>query len=123
MGMFRAAHALAALGWLATVLPLGFGPGLLRLFDMERWDDHLPTSALVAGLLILSLWMLIRRMRVGPLRGRWTLWSSVAGLAFTMIGCLIFVAAPGEWTVWAGPIIMGPAFFILASEPFVKGEA
>lgn len=122
MGIFRAAHGLAVIGWLGTVLPLLTGPGLLALFEMQSWRDQVPTSMLVAGMLAVSLWMLIRRVRVGPLRGRWTLWSSVAGLVFTMIGGLIAFGMPADWTLWAGPLLLGPAFFMLAVEPFLASD-
>ncbi|NNF90877.1 MAG: hypothetical protein HKM96_05805 [Boseongicola sp.] len=122
MAFYRLVHAIACLGWLGAVVPLAFAPGLLRHFEMESWRDHLPTSVVVGGMLILAFWMLVRRILRGPLRGRWTLWASVAGLAFTMMGGMIAYRAPEDWIIWAGPLTMGLAFFVLATEPFVRGH-
>lgn len=118
--LFTAAFWIAWAAWLGVGWMIWRGPGVMAFFGTDRHDLGNPAALLVLGLLGIVLWLLLRRVRRGVLSGRATLWSSISGLAFAVMGAALALTA--DWAVWAPPFVLGLALFTLALEPFVRGE-
>lgn len=109
-------------GLCATVWMLWSGPGVLLYFGAADKDLGDPSVWLVGGMIAIALWLILRRMRRGILIGRATLWSSFSALMFVWIGTMLALRHPADWALWIGPPVLGLALFVLALEPYLKGE-
>ena len=120
--LFNAVFWVALAGWLAAGWMIWRGPGAMAFFGTDRHDVGNPAVLLVLGLMGIVLWLLLRRVRRGVLRGRATLWSSITGLAFAVMGVALALRFTDQWALWSVPVVLGLALLALALEPFVVGE-